>query len=297
MSVKSKNRDVIKPKIVSGFSGFSNLFEISDKRYKVKLAQTIEEIESALRLRFDVFNTELGNLKVVDNSVKMEFDQYDFSCKHLIVIETATNKTVGTYRLNSIETAKNIKGFYSFNEFSIEDLPADVWQYGIEIGRACIAPEHRNTKVLFILWKCLANYLKQTNKRYFFGCCSIFTNDLLIGETAFRQLEKGNYFHQTFRVTPRKDEIFLTQKDEKECEIELPNLFNMYLKIGAKVCGAPTVDREFGTIDFFVVFDLLTISEKYRKMFFGEEYRTKTLDSSSNLKFSSNIRIAEQFTA
>jgi putative hemolysin len=43
----------------------------------------------------------------------------------------------------------------------------------------------------------------------------------------------------------------------------------MYLRIGAKVCGPPMIDHEFGTIDFFVVCDTHQINEKYRRMFFG----------------------------
>ena len=41
----------------------------------------------------------------------------------------------------------------------------------------------------------------------------------------------------------------------------------MYLRIGARVCGPPMIDREFGTIDFFVVFDVADLSSKYRRMF------------------------------
>ena len=41
----------------------------------------------------------------------------------------------------------------------------------------------------------------------------------------------------------------------------------MYLRLGAKVCGPPMVDGDFGTIDFFVVFDVQTMSDRYRRMF------------------------------
>jgi putative hemolysin len=38
--------------------------------------------------------------------------------------------------------------------------------------------------------------------------------------------------------------------------------------MGIKICGEPVIDREFGTIDFFVIFDLPAMSEKYKRMFF-----------------------------
>src|SRR5690349_4286422 len=122
--------------------------EIPEGRYTVKLAQKTLEIESALRLRHEVFNIELAGRADRDPS-RLEFDDYDFQCHHLIVIDRTSGRTVGTYRLNTIENAGSPRGFYSFAEFTIENLPPDVLKNGVEIGRACIAPDHRNTKVLF----------------------------------------------------------------------------------------------------------------------------------------------------
>jgi putative hemolysin len=242
--------------------------DLSDGRYTVKIAETSTEVESALRLRYEVFRVELAGEPASDDPSRIEVDDYDFKCRHLIVIDRASSKTVGTYRLNSIEAAVDAKGFYSFSEFSIEDLPREVLVGGIEIGRACIAPEHRNTKVLFLLWKGLAAFLRVIGKRYFFGCCSIFTRHEAVGEQAYSQLAATGHFHETFRVEPRRNALYKTGTDTDAGLVELPPLFNMYLRIGAKVCGPPTIDHEFGSIDFFVVCDTEHISDKYRRMFF-----------------------------
>ena len=242
--------------------------EICDGRYVTRIARSPLEIESALRLRYRVFRIELAGDSSSDPS-RLEFDEYDFRCKHLIVVDTSTGATVGTYRLSSFETGRGMTGFYSYDEFSIEDLPRDVLQEGVEIGRACIAPEHRNTKVLFLLWKGLAAYLRSQGKRYFFGCCSIFTQDERIGATAYRQLSDAGHLHPKLRVTPRKNALDVSVPGSASASVELPGLFNMYLRIGARVCGPPMIDRDFGTIDFFVVCDTHLIGEKYRRMFFG----------------------------
>lgn len=248
----------------------SRRFEISDGKYTVRLAKDLEEVESALALRYRVFNVEMGTGSILPEGPKLEFDSFDFNCKHLIVIEHATGNTVGTYRVTSIESAKKRAGFYSFGEFTIEDLPEDVLLGGMEIGRACIAPDHRNTKVLYLLWKGLATYLQLAGKRYLFGCCSIFSNDPAVGLLAFQQLEATGSLHTELRVRPRHNGIERnTQIDFEALAIELPPLFNMYLRIGAKVCSPPMIDHDFGTTDFFVIFDLATMNEKYRKMFFG----------------------------
>lgn len=243
--------------------------EIMDGRYLVKLAESPGEIESALRLRYEVFSVELGGEQPSTDSPRIEFDEFDLSCRHLLVIDRTTLKTVGTYRLNSIETAMSSKGFYSNSEFSLDDLPSEVLSSGLEIGRACIAAEHRNTKVLFLLWRGLVAHLQAAGKRYFFGCCSIFTTDESVGSRAFRQLSEDGHVHESFRVTPRRNAIEVESSGNEV--VELPGLFNMYLRMGAKVCGTPIVDHEFGTIDFFVVCDTHQISEKYRRMFFAEQ--------------------------
>ena len=241
---------------------------IEDGRYVVKLAESSQEIESALRLRYEVFRVELAGPARELETGAIDFDDYDLASRHLIVVDRASGTTVGTYRLNSIESAKTATGFYSHSEFSIEDLPGTVLFDGVEIGRACIAREHRNTKVLFLLWKGLASFCQAAGKRYFFGCCSIFTRDLAVGEAAYRQLADAGHFHEELRVEPRVTGLYKAERDSQF--VELPSLFNMYLRLGAKVCGPPSIDDEFGTIDFFVVCDTEQVPEKYRKMFFGQ---------------------------
>jgi len=242
---------------------------VSDGRYTARLAENSFETSSALRLRHEVFNVELGDQPSSDNDNNLEFDAYDFRSRHMIVIDDRSGSTVGTYRLNTIESARTARGFYSHSEFTIEDLPNEVLHNGIEIGRACVAPEHRNTKVLFLLLKALLHYQREAGKRYFFGCCSIFTRDALVGPRAYRHLLEGDHFHDTLRVRPRKEGVDIEDVSTLASEsVELPGLFKLYLRTGAKACGPPTIDREFGTIDFFVIFDVVKMSEKYRKMFF-----------------------------
>ncbi len=245
--------------------------EITEGRYTVRFARTAEEIDAALRLRFSVFNLELN--EGLDSSflTERDEDEFDLTCHHLIVIEKETNAVVGTYRLRTLEMAKNAQGFYSSGEFRVEDLPLDILAKSLEIGRSCIAREHRNTRVLFLLWKGLAMYATKMRKRYLFGCCSLFTLDCSEGKRAAKKLKELNALHPEIRVDAREEcqcrpEDFLTPNVVKE--VELPKLFNSYLRIGAKICGEPAIDRQFKTIDFFVLFDVETIEERYYQMFF-----------------------------
>jgi putative hemolysin len=253
--------------------------EINEGRYVTRFARTPEEIDAALRLRFKVFNLELNEGLESSFLTGRDEDEFDQTCHHLIVIEKATSALVGTYRLRTIEQAKDARGFYSSGEFKIEDLPPEILAQSLEIGRACIAREHRNARVLFLLWKGLALYATLKNKRYLFGCCSLFSQDCADGRRALRRLKRDGYFHDSFRVAPREEcacrpEDFLTEDSDEE--IELPKLFWTYLRIGAKACGEPVIDRHFKTIDFFVIFDRTTIAPRYYEMFFSQFERLTT---------------------
>jgi putative hemolysin len=241
----------------------------SDSRYEARFAETEEEVLSVLRLRFEVFSVELAGKEAQDGA--LEWDQFDSRSRHLMVIEKSTGATVGTYRVNAVASHADVAGLYSYGEFTLEDLPNEIVENGIEIGRACIARDHRNSKVLFLLWKALAAHLMRTGRRYFFGCCSIFTRDREVAELAYRQLGKNGNFDEKIKLEPRRNGLYKVEpRNLCESEVRLPSLFELYLKLGAKVCGPPTIDEEFGTVDFFVICDSHSVTERYRNMFFTE---------------------------
>lgn len=246
--------------------------EITDERYVVRFARTLTEIDAALRLRFEVFNLELCEGLESSHITGRDEDRFDAVCHHLLVLDSETDAVVGTYRLQTLEMAQSATDFYCSEEFQLEQLPLEVLSHSLEIGRACIALDHRNSRVLFLLWKGLAEYAVAQRKRYLFGCCSLTSQDMAEGEKARRRIETGGFYHQDFFVEPRSEYVCKPEPvsvAEADDNWELPKLFLTYMRFGAKVCSPPAIDREFKTIDFFVMFDLETISEKYRRMFLG----------------------------
>ncbi len=262
---------ILQDSSVSAFD-FAPPKQFSEGRYTVRFAKTDEEIDAALRLRFEIFNLELNEGLEASFINERDEDEFDKTCHHLIVIENETRQIIGTYRVRTMEMAQSAFGFYSANEFTVEDLPYPILAESIETGRACIAREHRNSRVLFLLWKGLAMYMTEKRKRYLFGCCSLSTQDCTEGMRTMRQLVRDGFLHQSLRVAPRKDyvcraEDFLSA--DSVDDIKIPKLFDTYLRIGAKICGEPVIDRQFKTIDFFVLVDIKNIPDKYFRMFFG----------------------------
>lgn len=224
-----------------------------------------------LRLRFEVFNLELGEGLETSRFSRRDTDEYDPQCHHLIVEEPATAAVIGTYRLQTGEMADAGRGFYSASEFDLSALPAEVLEGCVEIGRACIARAHRKRPVLFLLWRGLASYVAHNRKRYLFGCCSLTGQDPALGWSAFHGLRRRGLLWPGLWVEPRPgfECPDYGAGDDWRAEVALPQLFEIYLRYGGRICGPPVIDRRFGTIDFLMLFDVEAMDERSYRLFFS----------------------------
>lgn len=246
------------------------LQEISDRRYRVRFARTVEEIDAALKLRFEVFNLELGEGLECSFTTQRDRDEFDAQCHHLIVIDKESGEVIATYRMQTRQMADAANGFYSGGEFDLSGLTSPVLDNAVEVGRACIAKPHRNGRVLFLLWKGIAQYMVHAQKRYLFGCCSLTSQDPDEGKAVMEYLEQNGYVRKDLWAPPQPGlecypEEFIPGKPVK---VHIPILFRLYLDYGAKVCGVPAIDRAFKTIDYLVILDLEDLDRRIRKMFF-----------------------------
>jgi len=240
---------------------------LQEGRYRVRLAREVEELRALQRLRFEVFNRELGEGLSSAWETGRDEDRFDAGCDHLLVEEVASRKPVGTYRLQTAAMAARHQGFYSDDEFDLDGLPAEVRDNAVELGRACVAREHRNGRVLFMLWRGLARYFEAHRLRYLFGCASVSSQEPAEGIALYRQLAAEGRLHPTARVTPRPGFACRTVRTVEPPE--LPALFRIYLRHGALVCGEPVIDREFGTVDFLLLFDVAAMDARRYRTFFG----------------------------
>ncbi len=253
---------------------------IDQGRYRARFARSTTELDEILRLRFQVFNLELGEGLEASFATQRDEDAFDQTCHHLLVEDRDSGAIIGTYRFQTGSMAAAGSGFYSSGEFDLTSLPYGLTDQSLELGRACIAREHRNRTVLFLLWRGLARYMETNRLRYLFGCCSLTSQDPIDGLQALAYLERKGQVHPSIHVDPQPGfacpvpsvpsvasvQSKLTAREER---FSLPMLFRTYLRYGGLVCGHPAIDREFKTIDFFLLFDLETLDAKKRAVFFG----------------------------
>jgi putative hemolysin len=234
--------------------------------FSVRLAESLEDVIECQRLRYLVFNIELGEGLDSSYSSGLDRDQFDYIFDHLMVRDTATGKLVGTYRMQSGYRAKGNLGYYGESLFDFGPFESIRGQV-LELGRACVLNEYRNTAVLHMLWKGIAKYAKSSKARYLIGCSSLTSQDEQEGTALYEALREKYLAKPELRTKP---------KPGKECVgpvgcatiVKPPRLFRAYLDISAKLCGPPAIDREFKTIDFLTLLDLAGIPERVHSRFF-----------------------------
>jgi putative hemolysin len=80
------------------------------------MAQCVEDRDAACRLRFNVFNIELGEGLESSYETGLDSDEFDLFCEHLLVEDKLSRRIVGTYRMQSGEAAARNLGYYSAQE-------------------------------------------------------------------------------------------------------------------------------------------------------------------------------------
>jgi putative hemolysin len=234
-------------------------------RYQVRLAVSLAEREAACRLRFRVFNIELGEGLQTSYQTGLDQDQFDLFCDHLIVEDRSRREVVGTYRMQSGAVAAQKLGYYSEQEFDFapyESIRNEV----LELGRASIDRDHRTSEVLTLLWRGIAHYARHHHLRYLLGCSSLNSRDPQQGWAMLDQLQPF-LAPELLRTQPVPAYQLPSGDGHAAVEVKVPKLLKTYIAVGARICGAPAWDREFGTIDFLTLLDLNQLSLAARHRF------------------------------
>ena len=230
--------------------------ELRPVPYTVKLATEAQEFREALRLRYQVFNLELREGLSSSHSSGYDFDHFDAVLDHVIVKCAYSDRVVGTYRLQTGRTAARNLGYYSEREFDFAPYEPFRTQV-LELGRACIHQEHRNTQVLMLLWKAIVQYGIQHGCRYLIGCSSLTSQNPAVGAAVYSKL-KAFLAPNGLQTRPQPQYALDHNGDSlpEGDEAKVPKLLRAYLSTGAQICGPPALDADFGTIDFLTLLDL-----------------------------------------
>jgi putative hemolysin len=235
--------------------------------FRVSLAQTMEDVRACQRLRYQVFNLELGEGLQTSRDSGLDRDSFDVVCDHLMVQDSATGKLAGTYRLQTGYRAKGNLGYYSEQLFDFRPFEAIRGEI-LELGRACVHQEYRHSTALHMLWKGIALYAARCGARFLVGCSSLTSQDENQGMALYETLLDKYLVEASLRTQPRPECRCRASGELRIPPPQLPRLFRAYLEISAKLCSPPAIDRKFGTIDFLTLVDLERLPARARTRFF-----------------------------
>jgi putative hemolysin len=248
-----------------GFSAAS-----APKRTAVSWARHSDEVRQAQRLRFNVFCTELG-ARLDTTSPGHDVDLFDNFCEHLLVRDLDTNEVVGTYRVLTPAQAKRVGSSHTDTEFDLVRLRG-MRDRMLELGRSCVHPDYRTGGVITSLLGALIAFTVRNDLDSMIGCASIpiLRNGLFSGDVAastWTSLSQTHLAPIELQVRPRLP-LPVSQLD-CSLKVEPPALIKGYLRLGAKVLGAPAWDPDFNTADLPMMLRISDLPARYRQRFVG----------------------------
>jgi putative hemolysin len=234
---------------------------------RVEWAQSLADVRAAQRLRYRVF-VEEGGAQIASAVLNHELDAFDPWCEHLLVRRQADGEVVGTYRVLTPQKAQLNGGLYADAAFDLAPL-LELRPRLMELGRACVHPQHRNGGVILALWRALAQLMQQRGLETMIGCASVPMRDG--GHAAaslWQRLRVTHLAPPSLHVRPWVP-LPIAHLD-RSLDVEPPSLIKGYLRLGAKLLGPPAWDPDFQTADLPMMVRLGDLPGRYRRHFLGE---------------------------
>lgn len=250
---------------------------------ETRLAETKNEIKAAQQLRYRVFYKELSaHPNMITRFTRRDKDAYDKICQHMLVIDKRNKKrgvpligkqrekVVGTYRLLPQRTAQENRGFYSQDEFDLlpllEKYPEKKF---LELGRSCVLQTYRKKSTIELLWKGVWKYIQENDFDVMIGCASFQCNDpseIALPLSFLHHYCMAPNEWMVSALPSRYTDMNLIEKENintKDALKMLPPLIKGYLRLGAYIGDGAVIDKQFGTIDVFVIFPKDKIEKRF----------------------------------
>ncbi|RJO75032.1 GNAT family N-acetyltransferase [Nocardia panacis] len=243
---------------------------VERSRYSLVVSSDAEHRAAAQRLRYHVFANEPG-FRIPDDGSGLDADRFDEHCDHLLVRDDRTEEFVGCYRMLPPDRLDAAGGYYTATEFDLSQLDP-VGQRIVEMGRACVLPDHRNGSVVTLMWAGILHYIQLTGYDWVMGCVSVPMRDTAadapgVNVRGVRDLLLGRHGCDPERRVRPLNPVVVDGRTLDELPAparpKLPPLLRGYLRLGAEICGEPAHDPDFGVADFVVLLGLDTINRRY----------------------------------
>ena len=242
---------------------------MASEKFSVKFAETEEEKLAVYRLRYQDMLLEFN--KDANNQDGLDITEYDEYAKIILCKDNDTGEVVGTYRFITSNDLPLGKRFLCEDEFCIDGLKA-TGETIVELSRAVIKKEYRNTTVLMHLLGFVVKYILDNGYRFTIGEASFMGTDKSLYQKEFSYLAHYHAVDESFSIKANEEkqvEILPKEElDERSLKRSLPTLIRVYMEMGSKFSKDSFTDWEFGSVDVFVLLDRENCNLNYMRRIF-----------------------------
>ena len=251
-----------------------NTYDFFKPIFDVKLAESRNEIKLAQKLRYKVFFSERIHSPILNiGNFRRDSDKFDNYADHIIVkfrkSKFSKARVIGTYRLLKQSVADKKSGFYSCDEFNLDNLlNSKIYKNMLELSRSCISQKFRNKNVLKLMWNEIYRYINENNIDALFGTASFLDTNINKIEDQLIYLNNNYKMSENIKVNALAN--YKVKVDyEKKIDINLklvsrlPTLIKAYLKFNASIGEGAVIDKKFKTTDVFVFLPIEEINKDY----------------------------------
>ena len=248
-------------------------------RFTVRLAETEAEVAAAQRLRYHVFVEEMGaSASPEDAAERRERDRYDPYFEHLLLIDHENTDpdielgVVGVYRLMLRDRARTGIGFYGVSEYDLSKL-MDYPRNSVELGRSCVAKDHRGGAGMHLLWTGLGEFVTSNDVSIMFGVASFHGSETAPIAQALSYLHHNHLAPEDLRVRAVDDHFVAMdilppdQIDRIQAMRQIPALIKAYIRLGGFVGEGAFIDYDFNTVDVCLLMDTSRMVQRYRSFY------------------------------
>jgi putative hemolysin len=229
-------------------------------RYKARLAATGADVIRCQQLRYLAFIEArgLGDGGISDSTpARLDRDEFDPVCRHMMIEETRTGKLVCCFRLLSLSGGSEISRSYSAKYYELSNLASYPGRM-VEMGRFCIHPAWRDPTILRVAWGEMSRLVDREGVDLLFGCSSFHGVDAEAYMDAFALLKERHLAPKRWLPRVKAPKVFrfarklgLRRPDMKQALRRMPPLLRSYLVMGGWVSDHAVIDTELNTLHVF----------------------------------------------
>ena len=229
----------------------------AQSQYKFEWVEDLKQLKEVQKFRAEQFSDQFG----ITFENGLDQDLYDLDCEHAVLRDKWSNEIVAYTRLKLVQ-GHELARSYSAQEF-------DVSQFAhlsniVEIGRTCVHPRYRNGRALSMLWlHLMPTVLWKMKAKHLMGCVSIRLED---------NKARAYYTHQFIRQLTPQQSIAVPATEAYEPghpeysfpqDERIPKLFDVYLKMNARLSKQAFHDVSFNCLDYFVFLDVNEVAKSF----------------------------------